>query len=466
VTSEPQPPVGEPEPDPVPVPNQLRGLPNGPRTVDRVLAELADVQVAHEELRVAQEEMRSQQEQITQLLLQHDAERRWRGQLSALLPVGLFVTDGNGTLVEANPALAGHLGTGLARLRGKPLSVYLAPEDVAGFRATLRDLASGAHTERRLSVTVRPRSLPPARTHLFGFAENADHRASLARVQWVLVPEDVGDRPEAAADGSAAAAPGDPPDADHGEHGEHGDRTIPASDVIGLAAALAELSSLPVGVDDRQRLLSRMAALVRGAVPGAEWVSITLGAPMDPQWLGSDSAEAQLFDGLQERAGEGPCWEGYTSGTVVSVDDVTADIRWPALARGAGAGAVRSVLSVPVQEDGAVTGVINVYSGRVAAFGAAGRRIGELTAAAVAGVLQSVAERESMQALAANLERALTSRAAIDQAKGMIMARLGVDADEAFARLVKLSSRLNIKVRDLAALMVEGHVDDVLHVAE
>ncbi|HEX8857817.1 MAG TPA: ANTAR domain-containing protein, partial [Actinomycetes bacterium] len=102
------------------------------------------------------------------------------------------------------------------------------------------------------------------------------------------------------------------------------------------------------------------------------------------------------------------------------------------------------------------------YSGQPAAFGDAGRRIAELVAAAVSGVLQNVAERDAMQKLAANLEKALESRAVIDQAKGMIMMRLGVDADDAFARLAGVSNRLNVKLRDLANLVVAGHVDDVL----
>jgi hypothetical protein len=42
------------------------------------------------------------------------------------------------------------------------------------------------------------------------------------------------------------------------------------------------------------------------------------------------------------------------------------------------------------------------------------------------------------------------------------MARLGVDADQAFARLVALSNRLNVKLRDLAQLVVEGHADEVI----
>jgi GAF domain-containing protein len=440
------------------LPGLLEALPERHATAERVMAELADVQVAQEELRVAEEELRVQQEQISDLLQQHDADRRWRGQLTALVPVGLCVTDGAGAVLDANAAMAAHLGTGPQRLRGKPLSVYLDPQAVHAFRDALRMLASGASTERRLSLSVVPRHMPPYRAHLFGFTETADHRATVARIQWVLLPE--GTVPENGRSGALVS--GVTPTGGGDDLDEH----IPSSQVIALATSLAELSSMPIGEPDRQRLLSRMATLVTTAVPGADWVSITMGSPMDPQRLGSDSTEAQEFDGRQLRAAEGPCWEAYTSGKVVIADDVRADGRWPTLARTAGYGAVRSVLALPVQEDGTSRGVINVYSGQVGAFGPAGRRIAELVAAAVAGVLQNVAERESLQTLATNLERALSSRAVIDQAKGVIMARLNVDADNAFARLVNVSSRLNVKVRDLAALVVEGHVDAVLRAAE
>jgi putative methionine-R-sulfoxide reductase with GAF domain len=423
-----------------------------------MMAELADVQVAHEELRVAEEEMRTQQEQIAQLLLQHDADRRWRGQMAAMVPVGLCVTDGAGSLVDVNPAFAAHLGASLQRLRGKPLSVYLALEDAGTLREALRTLGSGTVAEQRLTVTLRPRHLPPYRAHLFGFTEVADHRTSTARVQWVLVPEEAG-APWAESvppEGASAQAGG----------GAAAQEAIPAADVIGLASALAQLSALPAGESDRQRLLSRMATLVRGAVPAADWVSITVGSPLDPQRLGSDSAEAQDFDGRQLRAGEGPCWDAYRSETAVVADDVSTDPRWPALVGLARGSEVRSVIAVPVHEEGRTIGAVNVYSRKAGAFGGASRRMTELAAVAVAGVLQNVAERESMQALAANLERALASRAVIDQAKGMVMARLGVGADDAFARLVKLSSRLNVKLRDLAGLIVEGHVDAVLRAGE
>jgi len=70
--------------------------------------------------------------------------------------------------------------------------------------------------------------------------------------------------------------------------------------------------------------------------------------------------------------------------------------------------------------------------------------------------------KSELQLVAAQLREALTSRATIDQAKGVLMARLGVSADEAFARLIALSNQLNVKLRDLAQLVVDGHAAEVI----
>jgi len=54
----------------------------------------------------------------------------------------------------------------------------------------------------------------------------------------------------------------------------------------------------------------------------------------------------------------------------------------------------------------------------------------------------------------ADLHQALTSRAVIDQAKGILMAAHGISADEAFTRLADRSQSENRKLRDLAAEFV------------
>jgi AmiR/NasT family two-component response regulator len=50
-----------------------------------------------------------------------------------------------------------------------------------------------------------------------------------------------------------------------------------------------------------------------------------------------------------------------------------------------------------------------------------------------------------------NLQAALTTRDVIGQAKGVLMERHGIGADEAFERLVRLSQDTNTKLHDVAA---------------
>ncbi|MGY1623935.1 ANTAR domain-containing protein [Geodermatophilus sp. SYSU D00965] len=47
----------------------------------------------------------------------------------------------------------------------------------------------------------------------------------------------------------------------------------------------------------------------------------------------------------------------------------------------------------------------------------------------------------------------------MDQARGVLMARHKVSAEQAFGRLAQLSQALNVKVRDLAPMVVAGHPD-------
>ncbi|MGH7011713.1 MAG: ANTAR domain-containing protein, partial [Caulobacteraceae bacterium] len=57
-----------------------------------------------------------------------------------------------------------------------------------------------------------------------------------------------------------------------------------------------------------------------------------------------------------------------------------------------------------------------------------------------------------------NLEVALETRGVIDQAKGILMAREGYSADQAFDTLSRASQRANRKVHELAQEVVERAV--------
>jgi hypothetical protein len=74
---------------------------------------------------------------------------------------------------------------------------------------------------------------------------------------------------------------------------------------------------------------------------------------------------------------------------------------------------------------------------------------GEDTARGLAG--RSAEERaEAAERRVAALERALASRATIDQAKGLLMGVFGLEADAAFERLVWVSQHANVKLNVIA----------------
>ena len=64
-------------------------------------------------------------------------------------------------------------------------------------------------------------------------------------------------------------------------------------------------------------------------------------------------------------------------------------------------------------------------------------------------------DEESGETAAAAVEASAKSRAVIEQAKGALMLAYGLDPDQAFSMLRWWSSNHNIKVRDLAARLVE-----------
>jgi ANTAR domain len=207
--------------------------------------------------------------------------------------------------------------------------------------------------------------------------------------------------------------------------------------------------------------LGSLASLVRHVLPGAAEVSITVVDRGQASTVASTGARAAVLDAVQYAAGSGPCLHAAASGSVVAVVDTATDVVHPALSRAAHRRGITHVLSIglPLQRHGQRTTSVNVYG--IGGF-PTGARTRELVAplARHAAVLVAVATAHA-QALerSRHLERALESRGAIDQAKGIMMQRDRLTADEAFARLSALSQDSNRKLRDIAADIVAGAAD-------
>ena len=167
--------------------------------------------------------------------------------------------------------------------------------------------------------------------------------------------------------------------------------------------------------------------------------------------VAATSPVPQQLDELQQREGAGPCLDAARDQSVIRIEDVATDARWPPFAEQATAAGVRSMLCLPLHVDTSVFGTLSIYADTPRAF----KDVTE-SVARVLAVLAAITLSESRGR--ANLERALESRDLIGQAKGIIMQARRVTAEEAFALLVRRSQETNTKLLDVAEAVVHTGV--------
>jgi hypothetical protein len=116
------------------------------------------------------------------------------------------------------------------------------------------------------------------------------------------------------------------------------------------------------------------------------------------------------------------------------------------------------VLSLPLRGAGAVIGVLNVYAHPTDAFDDRAGELGELFAIPAGISVHNAYQLDETRRLSANLSTALTSRAVIDQAIGIVMSRSGCTASEAFDKLRTASQNEHRKLAQVAQQVVEEAV--------
>jgi GAF domain-containing protein len=197
-------------------------------------------------------------------------------------------------------------------------------------------------------------------------------------------------------------------------------------------------------------VLDEVVRIARQALPGAEACSITLIRDEKGFTAAYDGQMAMDADELQYERGYGPCLDAGRAGELFLVTDMRTEERWPDYAVHAAERGVGSSLSVPRPFQGATIGALNNYAGAPGAFGDADVDLGQETAAFVAiAVANAEATARATQDVA-NMRQAMLSRSVIEQAKGILMERYRVTAEQAFTLLTHASQRSNIKLRDVA----------------
>ncbi|MGY1605971.1 MULTISPECIES: GAF and ANTAR domain-containing protein [unclassified Geodermatophilus] len=215
------------------------------------------------------------------------------------------------------------------------------------------------------------------------------------------------------------------------------------------------LSRLQLVDRELSHVLGEVTRLAAEHVPGAEATSITLVRGDTPTTAAHHGDVALAADEMQYERGYGPCLDAGRGGVQLRIDDMRTETRWPDYTPRVVEVGVLSSLSTPLPYQGTAIGALNIYSTRPGAFSTeasaeAAREVAEAVAVAVA----NADAHAELGDRARNMELAMQSRAVIEQAKGVLMAQRGVDADGAFDILRAASQRYNRKLRDIAAGIV------------
>jgi len=151
----------------------------------------------------------------------------------------------------------------------------------------------------------------------------------------------------------------------------------------------------------------------------------------------------QLLDMKQQETGQGPCIEAAREQTLICINDLQRDPRWPEFSAEARACGVSSMVCVPLWINERTLGTLSLYAAQSSAFGEHDKRIIELFATLAALALAEAQRTDHLRA-------ALIDRDVIGQAKGIIMERYDISGAAAFSTLNRISQDRNMKLHEIA----------------
>lgn len=212
-----------------------------------------------------------------------------------------------------------------------------------------------------------------------------------------------------------------------------------------FAEVARELSEQKGEEPTLQRITERAVEIV----PGCDECSVSVRRRRGQ--VGTAAATSELAtrcDELQYELGEGPCLDAIWDSESHTVHDARNDRRWQQWGPAVADLGIRAILAIRLTSDQETMGALNLYARELHAFDSDSVDIAVVYAAHAATAMSSAQ-------LVSGLEAALQSRHLIGVAQGILMQRYQLDMDSALEVLRRYSSHSNIKVRDVAQLVID-----------
>jgi transcriptional regulator with GAF, ATPase, and Fis domain len=220
------------------------------------------------------------------------------------------------------------------------------------------------------------------------------------------------------------------------------------------AEAFDELGRMSLRQHSMESLLQAVSELSKQVMPGNPETSVFIQDRRQRFTVVSTGQLAMDLDEVQYAEDQGPCLHAASSGELTEVPDTRTETRWTRYMQRAAERGNLSSLSVPLAIDDGVSGALNIYAREAHAFDHDARSTATRFAPYASVAVGNMHDYQGAKDMARNLEVALDTRAVIDQAKGILMERHKLTADQAFQLLVDASSRTNTKLRTIAERLV------------
>ncbi|MER6693865.1 GAF and ANTAR domain-containing protein [Streptomyces minutiscleroticus] len=226
-----------------------------------------------------------------------------------------------------------------------------------------------------------------------------------------------------------------------------------------IAQAVLDLAHRPADFDPLE-LLHDVTAQAVALLP-VRGASITV---LDQDAVSYVTASDEVCRQLTEDQidlDEGPCLD--SARTRQPLEPTVLTERWPRFAYRAQAEGVTAVAAVSLRLPQMLLGALNLFLTRPPYLGGPDMQLAQTLADTTGTTLAHRHELADKDTVLTQLQTALDSRLVIEQAKGVLAGRLGIDMDEALARLRATARSRRQKLTDLAARIACGNVPGDLH---
>lgn len=230
---------------------------------------------------------------------------------------------------------------------------------------------------------------------------------------------------------------------------------LPTERYEDLLESLTELGRTLAEDESVQETLGSILTLATRLVPGCHAASVTvLDDDGKPATVAATDAEQEELDRRQYLLRDGPCLDAARQQIINNWSLAEAEQFWPDFTALATEMGLRSYLAAGLGLSGRRLGALNLSSRGEDGFDRLDEGLVALFVPLASAAIVTVSRYEEARELAAQLSQALSSRAVIDHAIGIIMAESNFPAGQAFAVLRRASNNRRMKLRELAAEIV------------